>query len=250
MKGINIMENKFGIFHSETYGDLRIIMEDETPLFCARDLGTMLGFKDIGSVINHHCKNVRKCKCPTPAGMQAMNFIDPTDAAHLLSHTTSIAADDIAEWLFTTVIPTVLHAEGIEDVLDDEQDENVTDELDNELFLIHAGDYICHLYHLYRLTGTLHRLAVMAESMPTDCANAEKLRETAAASREICEKILDHYGLTAEDAYIVDSEKLFHLADNEICSPEEAGYFTSEDIAGDLCDAVADCILEWCGENG
>lgn len=243
------MENKFGIFHSETYGDLRIIIEDGILLLCARDLGTMLGFKDIGSVINHHCQNVRKRKCPTSAGMQAMNFIDTTDAAHLLSHTTSIAADDIAEWLFSTVIPTVLKEEKLE-ADTDETEENPAEEPDDTVFLIHAEDYIRHVYHMYKLTGTLHRLAVMAEGMPEDCAVSEKLRETAKASRKICENILSHYGLTPEDAYIVDPDKLYHLAENEVCHPEEAGYFTSEEIADELCDAVADCILEWCGENG
>ena len=105
------MENKHGIFHSETYGNLRIILEDDVLLFCARDIGEMLGFKDVRHGIMRHCRNIRKHKYQTASGVQVMNFIDSTDALRLLSHTNSIAADDVAGWLFTTVIPTVLQEE-------------------------------------------------------------------------------------------------------------------------------------------
>lgn len=96
----------------------------------------------------------------------------------------------------------------------------------------------------------LYRLAVMAERLPSDSTNIVILRETAAASRKNCERILDQYGLTAEDAYIVDSEKLHRLAENEICLPEDAGYVKSEEILNDLCDAAEDDTLTWCDENG
>lgn len=243
------MENKHGIFHSETYGNLRIILEDDVLLFCARDIGEMLGFKDVRHGIMRHCRNIRKRKYQTASGVQVMNFIDATDALRLLSHTNSIAADDVAGWLFTTVIPMVLQEE-VKEETPDEEDENGVEEASDKLFMIHADDYIRHLYHLCKLTGMLHRLAVMAERLSSDCTAAVILRETAAASRKNCEKILDQYGLNAEDAYFVDSEKLHRLADNEICLPEDAGYVKSEDILNDLCDAAEDDTLTWCDENG
>lgn len=241
------MENKIGVIHSETYGDLRIIVEEEIILFCARDLGAMLGFNDIGSVIKHHCHNIRKRKCPTSSGMQLINFIDATDAVHLLSHTTSINADDIAEWLFLTVIPTVLDEESLESDID-ESEENPVEESEDTV-LIRAEDYIRHVYFMYKLTGTLYRLVTMVESMPADCMVSKKLLKTSQVSRKICESILAHYGLTPEDTYIVDPDKLNHIMENEVCRPEEAGYFTSDEIANKPCDAVNDCVLEWCEEN-
>ena len=243
------MENKHGMFHSETYGDLRIILEDDVLLFCARDIGEMLGFKDVRHGIMRHCQNIRKRKYRTASGVQMMNFIDSTDALRLLSHTTSIAADDVAQWLFTTVIPTVLKEE-VKEEAPDEEDENAVNDLENELFMIHAGDYICHLYYLYKLAGTLHRLSDIAECLSADCGNAEKLHEAAVISRKICEKILDKYGLTAADVYLEDSRKFLSIIENETCTPEDAGYVKSQDILNDLCDAAEDDTLTWCDENG
>lgn len=243
------MENKHGIFHSETYGDLRIILEDDVLLFCARDIGEMLGFKDVRHGIMRHCQSIRKRKYQTASGVQMMNFIDATDALRLLSHTTSIAAEDVAGWLFTTVIPTVLQEE-VKEEAPDEEDENGVEEVSDKLFMIHADDYIRHLYHLCKLTGMLHRLAVMAERIPSDCTAAVILRETAAASRKNCEKILGEYGLTAADVYLEDRKKFFPIIENEICLPEDAGYVKSEDIVNDLCDAAEDDTLTWCDKNG
>ena len=237
------MENKFGIFHSETYGDLRIIMEDETPLFCARDLGTMLGFKDIGSVINHHCKNVRKCKCPTPAGMQAMNYIDPTDAAHLLSHTTSIAADDIAEWLFTTVIPTVLHAEGIEGVPDDEQDENTAEVTDDDVFLIHVGDYCNYVENLFMMCRYAYDLAKTVEKLPDSGENTFAKYSAQYVLRN-CKEILDGYGFDFKDLEVINHEKIDVLFDHDVITPAEAGYFTAEQLSDALCDGISELVAE------
>ena len=86
--------------------------------------------------------------------------------------------------------------------------------------------------------------------MSADCRNAEKLHEAAAISRKICERILDKYGLTAADVYLEDSRKFLSIIENEICTPEDAGYVKNEDIVNDLCDEADEGTITWCDENG
>ena len=241
------MENKFGIFHSETYGDLRIIIEDGILLLCARDLGTMLGFKDIGSVINHHCKNVRKRKCPTSAGMQTMNFIDATDTAHLLSHTTSISADDIAGWLFSTVIPTVLKEENLE-ADTDEAKENTAKVMDNDVFLIHVGDYCNYVENLIMMCRYAYTLAKTVEKLPDSSENSFA-KFSAKSTLQHCKETLDGYGFEFKDLEILNHGKIDALFEHDVITPAEAGYYTAEQLSDVLCDGISELIAALLDNN-
>lgn len=51
------MENKIDILSHEEFGQVRIIREDDTILFCGTDIAAALGYSNPRSAIHQHCKS-------------------------------------------------------------------------------------------------------------------------------------------------------------------------------------------------
>ena len=225
-------------FRHSNFGDLRVIREGGELLFCAKDIGHMLGCRDISKSLHRYCGNVRKCPCRTASGTQMMNFIDTTDLAHMFAHCKNPAAEAVSDWLMETVLPQAWRAEVRHNALE----EFVATGVPDVHLVIGAPDYFDLLRDLFRMCSALDRLSA---AVIHSTAN-RKIIPYAENAVRICAGFYEKTGLKAQDVRCPTDEILSLVVDNQVCFPEDAGYLTGEKIARQTAEAMADCIMSLC----
>ena len=81
---------------------------DGTPYFVAKDVATMLGYKDTVNAIKRHCKGVAKSlPLSTSGGIQELRVINEPDVWRLIINSHLEEAQKIENWLFNEVIPSI-----------------------------------------------------------------------------------------------------------------------------------------------
>ncbi len=222
-------------FRHGNFGDLRVIHEDGELLFCARDIGRMLGCRDISKSLHRHCGNVWKRPCRTASGTQMMNFIDATDLVHLFAHCKNPAVEEISDWLMETVLPQAWRTEVRHNALE----KFVAGGVPDVHLVIGAPDYFNLLNDLFRMCSALDRLSgtvIHSDANRKNILLAEK-------AAEICAGFYEKTGLKAQDVRCPTDEILSLVVDNQVCFPEDAGYLTGELIVRQTAEAMADCIM-------
>ena len=58
------MTNEVKLFNNEMFGEVRVVMKEDTAQFCGKDVATILGYKDTFDAINKHCKGVSEILTP------------------------------------------------------------------------------------------------------------------------------------------------------------------------------------------
>ncbi|MBQ7300444.1 MAG: Bro-N domain-containing protein [Clostridia bacterium] len=225
--------------HHNIHGDLRMIRENGELLFCAKDIGRMLGWRDITKSLHRHCGNVRKYPCQTASGTQMMNFIDTTDLVHLFAHSKHPAAEEISDWLTETVLPRTRQT----DVHHNALETFIAGGVPDVHLVIGAPDYFDLLHDLFRMCSALDCLSAAVlhlPCVPDPCGKTVSLAEKAAV---LCAGFYEKTGLRAQDVRCPTNEVLNLVADNQVCLPEDAGYLTAEKITYQTAEAVADCIM-------
>jgi len=102
------MENKIQIFHHEMFGDIRVIIENGKPLFCASDIAKPLGYARPNDAIKTHCRSTVKRRIATMQGnMAAMSFIPEGDIYRLCSNSHLPSSEKFESWVFDEVLPTI-----------------------------------------------------------------------------------------------------------------------------------------------
>ena len=98
--------------------------EKGTPVFCAKDVATVLGYADTVNAIKQHCKGVAKrYPLQTAGGMQQARFITEGDLYRLIANSKLPDAEKFERWVFDEVLPSIrkhggyLTPEKIEEVL-------------------------------------------------------------------------------------------------------------------------------------
>jgi len=98
--------------------------EKGTPVFCAKDVATVLGYADTVNAIKQHCKGVAKrYPLQTVGGMQQARFITEGDLYRLIANSKLPDAEKFERWVFDEVLPSLrkhggyLTPEKIEEVL-------------------------------------------------------------------------------------------------------------------------------------
>ena len=225
-------------FRHATHGDLRVIREDGELLFCARDIGRMLGCRDISKSLHRYCGNVGKRPCRTASGTQMMNFIDATDLVHLFAHCKNPAAEAVSDWLMETVLPQAWQAEVRHNALE----KFIVDGVPDVHLVIGAPDYFDLLHNLFRMCSALDRLSGAVIHSGTH----EKTGTLAEHAANLCTGFYEKTGLKAQDVRCPTDEILSLVVDNQVCFPEDAGYLTGEEIARQTAEAMADCIMSLC----
>lgn len=95
------------IFHSDQFGSVRILYEEEKPLFCGKDVSRALGYSDPTNAMKQHCKGVVKRHLPTKGGKQLVNFLPEGDLYRLICHSKLPVAEAFERWVFDEVLPTL-----------------------------------------------------------------------------------------------------------------------------------------------
>ena len=232
------MKTTYICFRHATHGDLRVIREGGELLFCAKDIGRMLGCRDISKSLHRHCGNVHKRPCRTTSGTQMMNFIDTTDLAHLFAHCKNPGAEAVSDWLMETVLPQAWRAEGRHNALE----KFIADGVPDVHLVIGAPDYFNLLNDLFRMCSSLDRLSA---AVIHSTAN-RKILPLAENAAKLCAGFYEKTGLKAQDVHCPTDEMLDLFVENQVCFPEDAGYLTGEKIARQTAEAMADCIMCLC----
>ena len=87
---------------------LHVTTEDGTPLFCGKDVASILGYKDTTNALKLHCKGVVKHHpLETPGGIQQVRFITEPDLYRLITHSKLPEAEKFERWVFEEVLPSI-----------------------------------------------------------------------------------------------------------------------------------------------
>ncbi len=78
------MENQVTIFTNEEFGNVRTVMINDKPYFCASDVAKALGYKRPNDAVNAHCRATVKHSTLISGKMQDINFIPEGDIYRLI----------------------------------------------------------------------------------------------------------------------------------------------------------------------
>ena len=59
------MESSLQTFSNALFGEIRIVVENETPMFAASDICNVLGYSNPRKAVADHCRGVTKRDTPT-----------------------------------------------------------------------------------------------------------------------------------------------------------------------------------------
>ena len=96
------------IFNNAEFGRVRIIEENGSFLFCASDVAKALGYSNVHSALQRHCKGVVKRDTVTSTrGIQALTYIPEGDVYRLIVHSKLPSAERFERWVFDEVLPSL-----------------------------------------------------------------------------------------------------------------------------------------------
>nr|DAU18255.1 MAG TPA: repressor domain protein [Bacteriophage sp.] len=101
---------KYEVFTNEEFGQVRTIVVDEKPYFCASDVAKALGYAKPNNAISQHCKYTLKQGIPHPQSPDKkieMSFIPEGDVYRLIIRSKLPSAEKFERWVFDEVLPTI-----------------------------------------------------------------------------------------------------------------------------------------------
>ncbi len=95
-------------FAFEAY-DIRIIVENGEPLFCASDVCKALGYGNPSEALRKHCVEggITKRDTPTSSGVQPMTYINEPNLYRLIARSKMPSAVKFQDWVFGEVLPMI-----------------------------------------------------------------------------------------------------------------------------------------------
>ena len=101
------MNNELEIFKNEEFGEVRTLLINDKPYFCASDIAKVLGYSNTRDAISRHCKGVVKSDIPTNSGIQTVSFIPEGDIYRLIVKSKLPSAERFETWVMDEVLPTI-----------------------------------------------------------------------------------------------------------------------------------------------
>ena len=92
---------------NQKFGEVRVLVEDDGVLFCAKDIAVALGYSNPRKSVADHCKGVTKRDTLTEGGVQSLSFITEGDVYRLIARSKMEAAEEFEHWLFDEMLPTL-----------------------------------------------------------------------------------------------------------------------------------------------
>ena len=87
--------------------DVRIVDQNGNPWFVAKDVATILGYKETRRAISMHCKKGSKMDLQTERGVREVNIIPESDVYRLIMRSKLPAAERFEEWVTSEVLPSI-----------------------------------------------------------------------------------------------------------------------------------------------
>lgn len=102
------MSSKIQICNNPKFGNVRMIEENGSVLFCGNDVASALGYKRPKDAIAAHCRGAVKHRLTDALGReQETNFIPEGDVYRLAARSQIPGADEFERWIFDEVLPTM-----------------------------------------------------------------------------------------------------------------------------------------------
>jgi anti-repressor protein len=95
------------LFQSPEFGPVRAIVEDDKPLFVAKDVAAALGYQRPADAVTDHCKGVVVLPTPTAGGIQDVKFIPESDLYRLIMRSKLPTAERFQDWVMEEVLPAI-----------------------------------------------------------------------------------------------------------------------------------------------
>ena len=100
--------NNLTIFTYENTNIRTTTTEDGTPLFCGKDVATVLGYARPAKAVLDHCKGVPFWEpLETPGGKQQTRFITEGDLYRLIFNSKLPEAEKFEAWVVDEVLPSI-----------------------------------------------------------------------------------------------------------------------------------------------
>lgn len=102
------MENAIQNYSFES-SNVRIIVEDGEPFFCAPDVCKALGYNNTSQSLADHCvqKGISKRYTPTNGGLQNLAYIDERNLYRLVMRSKLPSAEKFQDWVCGEVLPSI-----------------------------------------------------------------------------------------------------------------------------------------------
>lgn len=101
------MDNSLKIFEHEEFGNVRTVLINEKPYFCASDIAKALGYSKPNNAISQHCRATLKQGIPIAGKIQDINFIPEGDVYRLIMKSKLPNAEKFESWVMDEVLPTI-----------------------------------------------------------------------------------------------------------------------------------------------
>ncbi len=229
------MEPIYKTYTHNDFGALRTVHDGKQFFFCARDIGSMLGYKNGEKTIRRRCPAMIQFEFPTDTGTERLCFMTPVDVDDFLETSTKKDAETLSDWLCDVVIPSMALDAG----------QTPTD----DLYLIHESDYFNCVKNMLILAHLTSCLVDMVEKMPNTAQN----RPFKTSARDIfsrCYDILAGYDLNPEELDSVDEGRMEEIFGDDIIPPEEAGYIRRDQARTEVAKEVTEVVARWCKNCG
>lgn len=119
------MEAKIQYFQSPVFGQIRVTVIDDKPMFVANDVAAMLGYAKPANAITGHCKGAIVLMTPTKGGMQNVKFIPESDVYRLIMRSKIPEAEKFQDWICEEILPVIRKTGGYMIAKEDETPEEI-----------------------------------------------------------------------------------------------------------------------------
>ena len=101
------MEAKIQYFQSPVFGQIRVTVIDDKPMFVANDVAAMLGYSDQPKAVRTHCKGVAILSTPTEGEEVEISFIPESDVYRLVMRSKLPEAEKFQDWVCEEILPAI-----------------------------------------------------------------------------------------------------------------------------------------------
>lgn len=97
------------IFNNPQFGDVRVIIDNEQPLFSASDVCTALGYANPRKAVSDHVdsEDVTKRDTPTSGGVQQLTYLNESGMYALAFGSKLEGAKQFKKWVTSEVLPSI-----------------------------------------------------------------------------------------------------------------------------------------------
>ena len=103
-------KEKIEIFKNDEFGEIRTVTIDGEPWFVAKDIASILGYKDPKNTVKNRCKRGRVSKIPHPQNSEKsleVMVIPESDIYRLIIGSKLPSAQKFESWVMDDVLPSI-----------------------------------------------------------------------------------------------------------------------------------------------